>query len=309
MTGSDLLPPEFFERERPSAGDRQVGIVLGGLSLALHGLDAEIAGQLFEQYAPYSVGEVEAADALQVRLGVEGTDYFIQPPTTPQNADVRLAYDTDRNRVYYLSYRVAGWFDADAGRGEALLSSGQLEPAARALENYIRSAVAWQAASRGGALVHAASAVLRGCGYLFYGESGAGKSTLSACNTRASIVSDDLSLLLPMPAPEGDGTTRLHLVGSPFRGTYTDGEPVVGSFPLAAGFRIVQAPRAEVQPVPRLRAMSEFIGNMPFVAEFFGARPDIFQRIETALGAIPLAHLHFRKDDSYWDAIARWESS
>ena len=60
-----------------------------------------------------------------------------------------------------------------------------------------RAAVAWQAACRGGALVHGASAVRRDRAYLFYGESGAGKSTLSACNRRATVVSDDLSLVLP----------------------------------------------------------------------------------------------------------------
>ena len=137
----------------------------------------------------------------------------------------------------------------------------------------------------------------RGRGYLFYGESGAGKSTLSASNRRARIVSDDLSLILP----DDDG--RLLLVGSPFRGTYTGGEPVVGTFPLKAGFRIVQDDHAEIRSVPRIRALSEFVGNLPFVAEAYSKRPDLFERIENALEKVPLAHLHFRKDDSYWDAI------
>ena len=59
-----------------------------------------------------------------------------------------------------------------------LLARGEYEPADRAIENYIRAAVAWRAAERGGALIHAASAAWEGRGYLFYGESGAGKSTL-----------------------------------------------------------------------------------------------------------------------------------
>ena len=158
--------------------------------------------------------------------------------------------------------------------------------------------MAWCAAERGGALVHGASAVRDGRGYLFYGESGAGKSTLSAVNTRARIVSDDLSLVLPRP---GGG---LDLIGSPFRGTYEDGEPVVGRFPLAAGFRIVKADRAEVRPAERLIAFGQLVGNLTFVAEAFGARPDLFASVEAAFAAVPLFHLHFRKDDSYWDAIA-----
>jgi hypothetical protein len=168
----------------------------------------------------------------------------------------------------------------------------------RAIENYVRSAVAWQAAERGGALVHSASAVLNGKGYLFYGPSGAGKSTLSACNTRASVLSDDLSLVLPRP---GGG---LDVAGSPFRGTYTGGPPVRGRFPLVAGFRIVQAPQAEVREVPRVRVLTSLIANLPFVDDAFTVRPDLFERFERTFGALTLRHLHFRKDDSYWDAIA-----
>ena len=158
--------------------------------------------------------------------------------------------------------------------------------------------MAWQAVCRGGALVHAASAVWNDRAYLFYGESGAGKSTLCACNRRARIISDDLTLALP----GADG--KVELVGSPFRGTYEEGAPVVGRFPLVAGFRLIQAPEAEVRPVPRVRAMAELIGNLPFVAEAFSDRPDLFATVERNFRDVPLGHLCFRKDDSYWDAIA-----
>jgi energy-coupling factor transporter ATP-binding protein EcfA2 len=149
----------------------------------------------------------------------------------------------------------------------------------------------------GGALVHAASAVRNGKAYLFFGESGAGKSTLSAVNTRATIVSDDLSLVLPR---DGGG---LDLVGSPFRGTYEEGAPVLGRFPLAAGFRIIKAEKAAVQPVRRAIGFGQLVGNLTFVAEAFDARPDLFASVEAAFAGVPLLHLHFRKDDSYWDAI------
>jgi len=161
----------------------------------------------------------------------------------------------------------------------------------------VRAAVAWQAASRGGALVHAASAVHRGGGYLFFGPSGAGKSTLSAANRRARVVSDDLSLVLP--GAEGS----LELVGSPFRGTYEGGEPVEGRFPLRAGFRLIQADEPAVTEVSRPRVLGELVGNLPFVAEEFKSRPDLFRRVTEAFQAVPLRHLAFAKDERYWDAI------
>ena len=42
-----------------------------------------------------------------------------------------------------------------------------------------------------------------------------------------------------------------------------------------------------------------------FVAEAFDRRPDLFAKVERAFDGLPMAHLHFRKDDSYWDAIDR----
>jgi len=291
-------PPamEFFEQPRRSAGEQRIALTLGPLELELSGLDSSLADTLHQRYSPYASRESHLDDALSVKVTLADTDYFIDPPAEPEFLPMRIACDGDR--VRYLSYRAAGWFDTVGGQGQLVLAGGEFEPPERSVENYVRSAVAWQAACRGGALIHAASAVWQDRGYLFYGESGAGKSTLSACNRRARVVSDDLSLVLP-------GDDGPDLVGSPFRGTYEEGPPVVGRFPVRAGFRLIQAPRAEVRPVDRPRALAELIGNLPFVAEEFHARPDLFGRVQQTFSAVPLAHLHFTKDDdSYWDAIA-----
>jgi hypothetical protein len=289
-------PFEFFAEPRPSAGAARVALALGELRIEIDGLDASLAAALRDRYGVYAdAGAPRPAAALRVRFAREARDYFIEPPRTAEFNPVWLA--CDGKRIRYVGHQLAGWFDTGAQRGEILLTRGTYEPELRALENYIRCAVAWSAAERGGALVHGASAVRNGKGYLFYGESGAGKSTLSSVNSRARVVSDDLSLLLPRP---GGG---LDLVGSPFRGTYEGGEPVVGRFPLAAGFRIVKDAQAAVRPQPRAIAFGQLVGNLTFVAEAFRERPDLFASIEAAFAGIPLLHLHFKKDDSYWDAI------
>jgi hypothetical protein len=288
---------EFFDRSLPSRGDEELRIELGRVRLTLSGLDGELKGELLKRYAPFEGHFEDSAGGLKVEVLDEARDYYIDPPEKAEFNPVLLA--CDGTRIRYLGYRVAGWFDAPGGKGRLLLAHGEYEPAHRAVENYIRAAVAWQAASLGGAFVHAASAELNGRGYLFYGESGAGKSTLAECNRRARIISDDLSLLLPA----GDG--GIELVGSPFRGTYEGGEVVTGQFPLRAGFRIIKDERAAVKSVARIRALSELVGNLTFVADSFGARPDLFERLESIFKDIPLAHLHFRRDDSYWDAIER----
>jgi len=291
-------PPamEDFARFRSEAGPASVALRLDPLEIGIAGLDAGLAADLLERYAPYSSRSSADPAALRVRFVVADREHFIPPGEPMALAQVRIACDGDR--VRYMSHRLAGWFDTVGGSGLAVMGRTGYEPRSRAVDNFIRAAVAWQAACRGGALVHAASAVWNGKAFLFYGQSGAGKSTLAASNRRARIVSDDLSLLLP----RADG--RLELTGSPFRGTCEEGPRVVGRFPLVAGFRLIQAQRAAVRDVPRVRALSEVVGNLPFVAEAFATRPDLFARVERAFDAIPLAHLHFRKDDSYWDAIA-----
>jgi hypothetical protein len=284
----------FFDNPRPARGEKQVCIALGGLEIELGGLDATLAERLQERYTPYVTRGRSDDRALRVRLGREDRDYFIDPPDFGEVNPVRLACDGDR--VRYLGYKVAGWFDTAGTDGQLFLTRGAYEPDWRSIENYVRSAVAWRAASLGGALVHAASAVWQGRGYLFFGPSGAGKSTLSASNRRARVVSDDLSLVLP-------GETGLELVGSPFRGTYEGGEPVEGRFPLHAGFRLVQAAVAEVRKVERVKVFAALLGNLPFVIDSLGVRPELFAQFERTFADLPLAHLHFTLDESYWDAI------
>jgi len=289
-------PFEFFAEPRPAGGTARFGLTLAELRIELEGLEDALAESLAARYGPYGDAGLPQPDAaLRIRVAREPRAYFIEPPDAPEFNPIWLA--CDGLRIRYLAHQLGGWFDTGARQGQILMTSGTYEPEIRSLENYLRCAVAWCAAERGGALVHAASAVRAGKAYLFYGESGAGKSTLSSVSTRSRVVSDDLSLVLPR---EGGG---LDLVGSPFRGTYEEGAPVLGRFPLAAGFRIVKAETAEVRPAPRAVAFGQLVGNLTFVAEAFKERPDLFASVERAFAAVPLFHLAFRKDDSYWDAI------
>jgi hypothetical protein len=287
---------EFFADERPDAGAARFTLALDALRIELHGLDDALAATLRERYGPYARDGAAAGSACAaIRVCRDDRDYYIDPPQEPEFNPIWIA--CDGTRIRYLGHRVAGWFDTASRDGVLILARGTYEPEERAVENYVRCLVAWSAAERGGALVHGASAVRAGKGYLFFGESGAGKSTLSSVDRRGRIVSDDLSLLLPRP---GGG---LDLVGSPFRGTYEGGAPVLGRFPLAAAFRIVKDTAPAVKPAPRTIVLGQLVANLTFVAEAFGARPDLFASIELAFASVPLMHLHFRKDDSYWDAI------
>ena len=292
-----VLPPpsaEHFQADYARLGELELTIEIGGIQIRLFGLPPELLRALRERYDRFVAKEFRAG--LSVELCAADREYYIEPPEQSEFNPVHLVCDGDV--VRFISYTLAGIFETTGDRGRLLLADGDIEPADRAIENFVRTAIAWRAAEIGGALVHAASAVWDGRGYLFYGESGAGKSTLSACNRRATIISDDLSLVIP-----GEDGQPL-LAGTPFRGTYEEGERVVGRFPLAAGFRLVQATESRVEEVSRVRALSELIGNLPFVAEGFVKRPDLFDKVQRGFAQLPLRHLHFsNQDDGYWDAI------
>jgi hypothetical protein len=70
-----------------------------------------------------------------------------------------------------------------------------------------------------------------------------------------------------------------------------------------AGFRLIQAERLEVRPIEHARAFAELVGNLPFVAKAFSVRGDLFRNTLQSFASVPLAHLHFAKDDTYWEAI------
>src|SRR5207245_7050772 len=112
-----------------------------------------------------------------------------------------------------VTYRLASWFDIGRRRGQIALGRGDLDPAGRALENFLRSAVAWIALDQGGFLLHGAGVVRSDRCFLFYGPSGAGKSTLAAVSTEGQVISDDLTLVLRR-------RDALVAAGGPFRGTY-----------------------------------------------------------------------------------------
>jgi hypothetical protein len=279
-----------------AAGDASFGLVLDAVRIRLSGLDDALCEGLHERFGAYAA-QLDPADAgaLHVEVGLEDRAYFIDPPESPEPNPVLVAVDA--STVRFMGYRVAGWVRPEEGRGVLRLAHGDYEPAERAVENYIRCAVAWRALLHGGAFVHAASIVHRGSGYLFFGHSGAGKSTLASCDRRGRVVSDDLSLVLP-------GRERgLDLIGTPFRGTYEGGAPVVGRFPLRAGFRLVQASAARVREVPRTVAFSGLVANLPFVVDALDARPGLLDSISRAFADVPLRHLDFRRDDSFWEAI------
>jgi hypothetical protein len=295
------LPLEAFERYRDPAGPRVLRLDLSGVAVELAGLPETLAEAMIARYRPF-LGSGDGAGGghpLRVAVRAAPLDYFIPPPPADAAEYYRAPTAYDGSIFRLTTYRMAAWFDVRRREGQVLLGEGGFDPAPRAMENFLRAAVAWLAIDRGGFFLHGAGIVRRGRCYLFYGPTGAGKSTLSAQSREGAVVSDDLSLLLR----ESDG---LYAVGSPFRGTYQGGAPVTGRFPVAGFYRLRKDQETSVRPGDA-GCFADLLGNLPWVVDQLPRFPEFIDQVRRSVQGCRFAYLHFRKDEDFWPAIDRAE--
>ncbi|MGH9866590.1 MAG: hypothetical protein ACREAA_00290 [Candidatus Polarisedimenticolia bacterium] len=307
-------PPDddVFERETASgeaAGTRRAVLDLPGLTVGFDAMDEARHAAFLSWFSPYAADLPAGATAtLLLRARRAGVEHFVSPPPAGRVEYNPVFLEASPRRglpghftVRASTYSLAARFSTNRAEGDLLISRAGSERLEWGMENVMRVAVAWLAVSRGGFLMHAASIERDGRAWLFFGQSGAGKSTLAALSRRGQVISDDLTLLLP--GPQGG----LEAVGSPFRGTYREGTPAKGRFPVVAAFRLKHArpgQTALVQPLDPSRALPDAFANLPFVVDQLHASPELFDSLERALRSVPIHLLRFtRHDDSYWDAI------
>jgi hypothetical protein len=292
-----VTPPrvEAFHAFGGPAGHRSARLEIGTVAVELEGLPEDLADRMDVAYAPYIGPATGAGRPLRIEVVSAPLEYFVPPGFAGGWEVYRMVTALCGRTFLTASYRLASWFDLDALRGQVALASGDLDPAPRAMENFLRAGVAWMAVERDGFFLHGASIVRRGRAYLFYGPSGAGKSTLAAMNREGEVISDDLTLVLRRP--EG-----LMAAGGPFRGTYRRGSPVVGLFPVAGLYRLRKDDRTAVEHDDG-GCFADLVGNLPFVVDQLPGHPELMDRVRSLVAGARFAYLRFRKDADVWPAI------
>jgi len=288
-------PVEVFHAWTRPAGPRAARIDISGVAVEFEGLPEALTDRMAVVYGPYLSRPTGEGRPLRIRAYETPVEYFVPPGFTRGWEVYRMHTALDGGVFRTVSYRLASWIDVEHREGALALASGELDPAPRALENFLRSAVAWLAIDTGGFFLHGASIVRSGRGYLFYGPSGAGKSTLAALSTEGEVISDDLTLVLRRP--EG-----LVAAGGPFRGTYTRGTPVVGTFPIAGFYRLRKDTRTVVRPDDG-GCFADLLGNLPFVVDQMPRHPHLIDGVRALVEGSSFRYLHFRNDENFWPAI------
>ena len=284
-----------FVRFAGGTGHRSARIDIAGIAVEFEGLPDEIEASMLGRYAPYTGPATRQGSPLRIQLLQAAVDYFVPPGFPERREHYRVLTDFDGRVFRFTSYRLAAWFDLGRRAGQLALARGELDPVPRAIENFLRSAVAWLAIDTDGFFLHGASIVRDGEAYLFFGPSGAGKSTLSAMSRDGQVISDDLTLV--RRRPEG-----LRAAGGPFRGTYTSGAPVVGLFPVAGFYRLRKDERTFVRSGDAA-CFADLLGNLPWVVDQLPRHPHLIDRVRTRVEGAAFRYLHFRKDEDFWPAI------
>lgn len=290
---------EVPSRERidalPPLGDRSFAVDFSGIALAFHGLDEALDTAARKRFDGYLSAD-EPASPLRAAIHADTVEHYVEPERGKPEGYYRLRIVHDPDRIRLVTYSMAAWIDVARGSAGISFGTGSFDPRERALENFCRVAIAWMALARGGFFIHGASIVRDGKAYIFFGKSAAGKSTLAAMNTQGTVISDDLTLVLPGPA-------GLMVAGTPFRGTYTGGGRVVGTYPLAGLFRLVQDESTWTERPKQVQAIAEVVANLPFANDAFHVRPDALVAIEKAVSRVPIHFLHFTRDPGFWGAV------
>lgn len=285
---------DFGAWTRP-AGPAGARLDIAGVAVEMRGLPETLAATMLTRYGPWIGPPTGAGRPLRVDVVGAPVDYFVHPPLGNASEVYRVLTAFDGAVFRATSYRLAWWFDVGRGRGQVVLAQGEFDPAHRAMENFLRSAVAWIAMERGGFLLHGAGIVRDGRCRLFYGPSGAGKSTLAASSRDGRVLSDDLTLVLTTP-------TGLVAAGSPFRGTYTGGELVEGTFEVAGLYRLRKDGSTFVR-AGDAACFADLLGNLPWVVDHLPRHAHLIDRVRRLVERTPFAYLHFVKDEDFWPAI------
>jgi hypothetical protein len=151
-------------------------------------------------------------------------------------------------------------------------------------------------AEQGGFLLHAASAIVGGRGFLFAGVSGAGKTTLARfAPPNAIVLTDEISYV----RREGEG---YRAYGTPFAGELARvGENV--SAPLAALYLLAKGPVNRIEPIDPMAAARALMRHTLFFAHDNELVRKVFDSVITFVSRVNTARLIFAPNERVWDLI------
>lgn len=262
---------------------------IGATQLALEGerLPATMLDDMQRRYAAFVGDTSSASTAMRITMSV-----CPGAPWLPLRTDAPLPLRTRRcgSCVTCVTPTEAGFFDLTQRRGRVVL-----RPHGN-VENCLRVLVGWDAAQRGGLLLHASGVVRAARAFVFFGPSGAGKSTVARLSAQWPVLSDDLVLIECTP-------TGYQACGVPFRGNEWTAPRLNLWAPLAGLLALEQAPRHARLPLPQGAAVARLVACTPFVTTCPQGAAMVMHAAAAMTAVAPVVRLQFRKDEHFWEVL------
>ncbi len=264
--------------------NQPITIAVADYAIALHFDHPALAKAVAERYAAF-VTDRPAGLHLRVDYVGQERDHAM--------LDQGMAFADGLLRFDAPGY--VGHIDEGAGTGQLAISSRQ---PVEEVDYFLRVAAALLLFREGGFMFHAAGIVRDGRAYLYFGYSGSGKTTVSRLSHALgdTILNDDLLFLVP-----SDGGWMVH--SSPFWNPTQVKPNGLDSAPLAGLFRLVQAKTVFTAPMQPGQAVAELVASVPVLGLDPGRTLAILARCQRLSRDVPVHHLHFLPDDSFWPVV------
>ena len=290
-------------RSCPVPEPRQVACVeIGGIPISLSTTDKIFHELLLRRYEDF-LSDTPAEFAL---------DFEILEPRPASDDDVRVRREGEEWLLERGDFS-ARW-DPRSGKGLVRQNANPYS-----LDSVLRILHSLILASRGGFLLHAASAICDGRAFLFSGVSGAGKTTMTRIATPdVTLLTDEISYVRPFNVspfnvhPVNDrpdaraGFSSYRAFGTPFAGELAKaGENT--SAPIAALFFLEKGLENRIEEMPSAEAVRRLMRNILFFAEDPSLVEELLATACAFVASLPIRRLTFYPDSRVWDDIRRFE--
>lgn len=200
-----------------------------------------------------------------------------------------VALNNDLMEVAHPHYR--GSYSLRQGKGIVQVN-GQ-----NSLAAFLRTILPVILIDRDGLAIHSSCIKKNGRAYIFSGPSGSGKSTVVELTKKPVLYSDEITLV----RKNINGVFKVY--HSPFRSEiFTPYEPPTDN--IAGVFFLTHNSRVLIEPMSKIKALTELMSNVFW--PITGKNPltdKIFNLCCDFMHSIPVARMHFKKDNTFWRSI------
>lgn len=260
---------------------RSATVEIAGVPVLMRTGDPDFLRTLQDRYP----GFLKAGQDAQITFDLEILETNFNEP----DADIEVTRKNGRWMLARADFR-AEW---DSAKRHCRIAQTRSPHATDSVLRIVHTLVQ---ASRGGFLLHAASAVRNHKAFLFAGESGAGKSTISAlAPADAIILSDEISYL----CKHGD---QYRAFGTPFTGELEKpGENI--SAPVSALYLLAKGSENRIETIGAAEAVRSLLSNVLFFAKDEDLVQALFHSAFEFVQHIRVCRLTFVPDARVWELI------